>query len=388
MGRRAVVIVLDSVGIGYAEDAEKFDDVGANTLVHIAERFRDEKIPYGLPNMASLGLGNLASMPGVPRILEPKGSYGIMTPRAPCKDTTCGHWEMMGIILKEPFRTFPDGFPKEVVERLETETGHRFIGNKVASGTVIIEELGREHLESGALILYTSADSVLQIAAHEEKIPLEELYRVCRIARRIADEYRIGRVIARPFVGEPGSFRRTSNRHDYSFIPPEKGVQEAVSGAGKPVVGIGKIKDIFAGVGITDSIHTSGNRDGMAKTLEAWGELEEGLLFVNLVDFDMLYGHRRNWKGYGEALMEFDRFLPDLLEEIGPDDLLLITADHGNDPTFKGTDHTRENVPVLVYSPSIKPTDLGRRQTFADLGATVAWWLDVSWDGAGTSFWQ
>ncbi|MBU1238183.1 phosphopentomutase [Myxococcota bacterium] len=380
--KRVLLIVLDSVGIGAARDASEYGDAGSDTLGHIADRFHQESIPFDLPNLAKLGLAHLK--PQVSKVpVEIQGSYGILEPRSIGKDTTTGHWEMVGVILREAFPTYPQGFPAEITSALEKATGVKYLGNKASSGTTILEELGERSMLEHSPILYTSADSVLQIAAHEDIFSIKELYLFCEKAREIADQYKIGRVIARPYTGEKGSFTRTPRRHDYSMTPPPPTVLNAIVDHGLPVEGVGKIFDIFNGAGITASTPTTSNANGIAVTMERFGALEKGLLFVNLVDFDMLYGHRNNWRGYGDSLMEFDRALPEILSLCGPDDMLLITADHGNDPTWPGTDHCRENVPLLVYTPGQQGMNLGTRRTFADVGATVARHLDVPWSGAG-----
>ncbi len=382
--RRVLLIVLDSVGIGAMPDAGEYGDQGAATLQNTAEAVGG----LSLPNMAGLGLGRIADIEGVEAVPEPAGFFGKLALKSVGKDTTTGHWEMAGRILTEPFALYPDGFPPQIVEPFIAATGRGVLGNKAASGTVIIEELGAEHLRTGKWILYTSADSVFQIAAHEHKIPLEQLYDACRTARDLLDEHRVGRVIARPFVGEPGSFTRTYNRHDYSMKPDGPTVLTVLADIGVPVIGVGKILDIFAGVGVDRSVPTHGNADGLEKTKELLQELERGLIFVNLVDFDMTYGHRRDPEGYAAALQEFDRHLPALIEGLRADDLLLLTADHGCDPTFEAhTDHTREYVPLLAYAPAQAGAgDLCTRETFADLAATVAAAFGADWKLAGESF--
>jgi phosphopentomutase len=382
--RRVLVIVADSAGAGELPDAASYGDAGANTLLHTAQAAGGLR----LPNLQRLGLGSILQLPGVPPAARPAGFYGQMAERSPGKDTTTGHWEMMGLVLDRPFPTFPRGFPPEIVEPFVQATGREVLGNKTASGTAIIEELGEEHLRTGKWILYTSADSVFQLAAHEEKIPLEELYAACRTARQLLDRYRVGRVIARPFVGSPGSFQRTYNRQDFSLEPTGPTVLEALHRAGVPVVGVGKIHDIFAGRDIDRSLHTEGNRDGLQKTAALLGEIENGFIFVNLVDFDMRYGHRRDPRGYARALEEMDLYLGEIQNLMRAGDLLLITADHGCDPTFAAhTDHTREYVPLLLWWPGLKEGgSLGVRGTFADLGATVAEALGVQWAGPGEGF--
>ena len=369
--RRIAVIVLDSVGIGELPDAEKFGDLGSHTLGHIIER-----VPHiQIPNMQKLGLGNIADLSTLKAVDQPIGVYGKMAEISAGKDTMTGHWELMGLHTTTPFNVFADGFPEELISQFEQETGRKVIGNKPASGTEILKEYGEEQMKTGAWIVYTSADSVFQIAAHEDIIPLDELYRACEIARRLTlvEPYTLGRVIARPYVGEPGNFTRTSNRHDYAVKPPEPTVMNALKDAGKDVIAVGKINDIFTGEGVTEAYPTKSNAHGIQTTIEQLKKPFEGLLFTNLVDFDSLYGHRRDPEGYAKALEEFDAAVPRLLELTGPDDLLIITADHGNDPIHPGTDHTREYVPLLIYSPSIQAgKSLGTLETFADLGATIA----------------
>jgi phosphopentomutase len=384
--RRVIVIVLDSAGIGELPDAASFNDIGAATIQHIAEAVGGLK----LPNLEALGLGTLAAIKGVAAVPAPQGYIGKMAELSIGKDTTTGHWELMGLIVKDAFRTYPTGFPLELIEQFVAATGRGVLGNKAASGTAIIDELGAEHLATGKWILYTSADSVFQLAAHEEKIPLAELYKACETARKLADSWRIGRVIARPFVGKPGSFVRTPHRHDYSMPPVGPTVLTALEKAGIPVVGVGKINDIFAGVGVGRSYSIVDNADGLARSLALISELTYGLLFVNLVDFDMQYGHRRDAPGYAHALQEFDQALPRVLAALEQQDLLVVTADHGCDPTFaEHTDHTREYVPLIVWSPCLKTGgSLGVRASFADVGATVAEAFGVGWQGAGTSFFR
>lgn len=382
---RICVIVLDSVGVGELPDAASFGDVGANTLGHIAEAAPGMK----LPAMQRLGLGHIIDIPGIPPAEAPLGHYGKMAEQSVGKDTMTGHWELMGLTVTTPFHTYPDGFPDELIRRFEQETGRAVIGNKPASGTAIIDELGERQMETGAWIVYTSADSVLQIAAHEDVIPLDELYRACETARRLTtdSEFSVGRVIARPYIGAPGSFQRTANRRDYAVKPPGRTALQALAEAGLDCIGVGKISDIFCGEGLTASHPTKSNADGMAVTERLLRGRFRGLLFVNLVDFDSLYGHRRDPLGYAGALEAFDRGLPALLDALGGDDLLIITADHGNDPTFPGTDHTREYVPLLAWSPSFAQSrPLGVRRTFADVAATVTDNFGVSYPGAGSSF--
>lgn len=383
--RRITVIVLDSVGIGELPDADRYGDAGAHTIGHILERMPGLE----LPNLRKLGLANIAPLGEWAEEREPIARYGKMAEVSAGKDTMTGHWELMGLKVQTPFRTFPDGFPAGLIAAFEEETGRSVIGNKPASGTEILDELGPEQMRSGAWIVYTSADSVFQIAAHEDVIPLEELYEACRIARRLTlrDEYSVGRVIARPYVGQPGAFVRTPNRHDYALKPPQPTLLNALKNGGLQVVAVGKINDIFSGEGITRALPTKSNAHGIEVTLDELSRTFDGLLFTNLVDFDSLYGHRRDPAGYGRALEEFDRAVPALLERLGPDDLLVITADHGNDPVHAGTDHTREYVPLLAYSPSLAGGgSLGVRETYADLAATIADNFGVPGTGNGRSF--
>ncbi|WP_240377646.1 phosphopentomutase [Bacillus piscicola] len=383
--KRIFVIVMDSVGIGEAPDAALYGDAGADTLGHIAERMNG----LNLPHLEQLGIGNSKELQGVSQVSEPSAFYGKMQEISHSKDTMTGHWELMGLYVNEPFRTFPDGFPTDLIAKLERETGRKIIGNKVASGTEIIAELGEEHMETGAIIVYTSADSVLQVAAHEEVVPLDELYNICERARMLTYDapYKIGRVIARPFIGTPGAFTRTSNRHDYALKPFEPTVMNKLKESGFDSLAIGKISDIYDGEGVTESIRTTSNMDGMQKIINTAERDFTGISFVNLVDFDALFGHRRDVAGYASALEEFDTALPELLNKLRTDDLLLITADHGNDPTHHGTDHTREFVPLLAYSPGHTPGEnLGLRHTFADVGATIADNFHVHPPENGTSF--
>jgi len=367
--RRAVLIVLDGAGIGSLPDADRYGDAGSATIPHVASAVGGLR----LPTLQRLGIGGIAPIEGVPPATCPLAFFGKAVERSAGKDTTTGHWELMGLVTEVPFPTYPDGFPPDLLGAFERAIGRGTIGNCVASGTEIIDRLGAEHVASGKPIVYTSADSVFQIAAHEGVVPLETLYEYCRIARRLlVPPHEVGRVIARPFLGEPGSFRRTSNRHDFSLVPPGDTVLDLVRGAGLPVTGVGKIGDIFAGRGLDRSLPTKGNVHGMETTLACVAEQPEGLIFVNLVDFDMLYGHRNDPQGYAAALEAFDAWLPALLERLGPGDLLGITADHGTDPCFPGTDHTREYIPVLFYQPGVAGRDLGVLESFADLGATIA----------------
>ncbi|TRY28062.1 phosphopentomutase [Brevibacillus sp. LEMMJ03] len=382
---RVFLIVMDSVGIGELPDAARFNDEGAHTLGHIAERVDG----FVVPHLQALGLGNIAPLRNVPAAEAPKAHWGKMKEISIGKDTTTGHWEIMGLHVSTPFRTYPNGFPAELIREFEQRIGRKVLGNKVASGTEIIEELGEEHMRTGDVIVYTSADSVFQVAAHEEVVPLEELYRICQIARELTlrDEFAVTRVIARPFVGKPGAFVRTANRHDYSVKPFAPTVMNRLVEAGLTSIAIGKISDIYADEGITRSIRTKDNMDGVDQLLKTMNEEFTGLSFVNLVDFDAKFGHRRDPEGYGRALMEFDARIPELLGALGDGDLLIITADHGNDPVHHGTDHTREYVPLLVYHKGIvQGSDLGVRGTFADVGATIAENFGVKAPEIGESF--
>lgn len=382
---RFIVIVLDSVGIGEGPDAAAFGDVGSHTLGNIARVVGGLKLPH----LEALGLGNIAILAGVAPQLKPAAAYGKMAEVSAGKDTSTGHWELMGIHLNQAFPLYPEGFPPEVMDRYEAESGRGWLGNYPASGTVIIDELGEEHMRTGKTIVYTSGDSVFQIAAHEEIIPVEELYRICRIAREILrGKHEVSRIIARPFIGTPGHFERTANRHDFSVKPPEPTLLDILSGAGLMVYAVGKINDIFDGEGIIESVHTQDNMDGVDKTIAAMRDRRErGLIFTNLVDFDAKFGHRNNPAGYGQALVEFDQRLPEIMDALAEDDVLVLTADHGNDPTFPGTDHTREYVPILISGAAIRPgVNIGVRQTFADLAATIADTLGVKPPPRGTSF--
>lgn len=380
---RAVLIVMDSVGIGEMPDAHRYGDEGSNTLANTAAAVGG----LALPHFRELGLGNIHPILGVEPVARPLASYGKMSEASPGKDTTTGHWEMAGLVLDRPFPTFPNGFPPEILEPFEAAIGVKVLGNRPASGTEIIRELGETHMKTSRPIVYTSADSVFQIAAHEEVIPVPELYRMCEIARRILDPYQVGRVIARPFVGKPGSFRRTYNRKDFSYPPVGKTLCDRLVTAGTAVVGIGKIENIFAGHGITRDIHTEGNADGLEKTLQAIRETPRGLVFVNLVDFDMLYGHRNDPAGYAAALRAVDARVPALVDALADGDLLLFSADHGCDPTTPSTDHSREYVPLLAYRKGGHGgEDLGVRATFADLGQTLADLFGIPPLPNGTSF--
>ncbi|WLR56469.1 phosphopentomutase [Mesobacillus subterraneus] len=383
--KRVFLVVMDSVGIGEAPDAEKFGDKGSHTLGYIGEKMNGLK----MPNMGELGLSNIEEIKGIAPAEKPLAYYTKMEEASNGKDTMTGHWEIMGLNIQTPFQVFPDGFPDELISELESRTGRKIIGNKPASGTEILVELGEEHVKTGALIVYTSADSVLQIAAHEEIVPIEELYDICKIARELTldEKYMVGRVIARPFTGEPGDFKRTSNRHDYALKPFGRTVMNELKDSGLDVLAIGKISDIYDGEGVTESLRTVSNMDGMDKLLQTLDQDFTGLSFLNLVDFDALFGHRRDPEGYGKALEEYDARLPEVFEKLKEDDLLIITADHGNDPVHYGTDHTREYVPLLVYSKGmIEGKELPVRKTFADIGATVAENFNVKMPEHGTSF--
>lgn len=376
-GPRAVLIVLDGVGCGELPDADEYGDVGSNTLANTARAVGG----LHLPALQRLGLGNLTQLCGVPPISTPEAAFGKLAEQSAGKDTTTGHWEMMGIIRREPFPTYPQGFPPEVIEPFEAAIGRSTLGNRPASGTVIIEELGPRHLETGSPIVYTSADSVFQLAAHESVIPVDELYALCETARRLlTGNHAVARVIARPFAGEPGRFVRTPRRRDFSLPPPCPTLLDLLCEAGRGVLGIGKIHDVFAGRGLTRRLSTGSNADGIEKTLAELRSVAEAFLFVNLVEFDSKYGHRNDPAGFAEALTAFDQVLPELLAALRPNDTLLLTADHGCDPTTPGTDHSREYVPLLATGPQVRPGPLGVPDTFAVLGATVADVLGVPTD--------
>ena len=381
---KVILIVLDSVGIGALPDAAEYGEAGCDTLCHIAEAVGG----INLPNLARLGLGKIVAAPGVDSGEPVVGAYGRMAELSTGKDTTTGHWEIAGVITTDPLPTFPQGFPPELIQAFEARIGRRVLGNKTASGTQIIEELGEEHIRTGFPIVYTSADSVFQIAAHEEVIPLQELYVMCRAARALlTGKWAVGRVIARPFTGRPGAFTRTPNRRDYSLAPPEKTVLDALTEKGIEVVGVGKISDIFAGRGLSRSVPAKNNEEGVDRTIEAWLALKNGLIFTNLLDFDQSCGHRNDPAGYAAKLEEFDRRIPELLELVAGGGWLFITADHGNDPTTPSTDHDREYVPLLVYGDRVKAgTDLGTRRSFADIAATLSEIFDLNFQSPGQSF--
>jgi len=382
--KRAILVVLDGVGVGANPDARAYGDDGASSLEHCAQAVGGLE----LPNLGRIGLGNITPILGTPPAENALGSYGRMAETAAGKDSTTGHWEMTGLVLHKPFPTYPHGFPASLVKQFEKAIGREVLGNKAASGTEIIKELGEEHLRTGRPILYTSADSVFQLAAHQDVIPLEELYNMCRIARgMLTGEHAVGRVIARPFTGTPGNFTRTEHRRDFSLPPVGTTLLDVLKDGGKEVIGIGKIEDLFAGRGLTRRDHTETNKDGMAATL-GWLERDfTGLLFVNLVEFDMLWGHRRDSQGYAQALRDVDKWFARVQKVMRSEDAIFFAADHGNDPTYRGSDHTREQVPLLAYGQPVRAgVNLGMRSTFADLGQTVAQAFDVSPLVAGTSF--
>ena len=380
--KRVFLIVLDSVGIGAMEDAADFGDAGTNTL-----RSAAKGTCFHMPNMKQLGLFNIDGIDWTDGAKEPRAVYGRMKEASRGKDTTIGHWEIAGLISRKPLPVYPEGFPEEVLNAFSEMTGRGVLCNKPYSGTEVIKDYGDEHVKTGKLIVYTSADSVFQIAAHEDVVPVETLYEYCRMARKLlSGEHSVGRVIARPFIGQSGNYQRTPKRHDFSLEPPGETMLDAIKRAGKEVIGVGKIKDIFAGRGITSYVYTKGNGEGIERTLEYLDQEFEGLCFINLVDYDMLYGHRNDIEGYARALSEFDDALPFILAKLREDDLLMITADHGCDPGYiVSTDHSREYTPLILYGKSIKPANLGTRDTFADIGATVLEFLEIKGDIAGKS---
>ncbi len=385
MKKRFILIVIDSVGIGELPDAGQYGDAGSNTLVNTARAVGGLRMPH----MAALGLGNITSIAGVPPAADPDANYGKMAERSAGKDSTSGHWELMGLVTEKPLPTYPEGFPADIIEPFQKAIGRKILGNRAASGTVIIEELGEEHLRTGQPIVYTSADSVFQIAAHVDVIPLEELYRLCGIARKqLHGRHAVGRVIARPFTGPAGRFVRTPDRKDFSLPPQGETVLDQLKADGWPVVGIGKIEDLFNGRGLTEAVHTRNNTEGMLRLQEQMGLVDRGALLVNLVDFDMLWGHRNDPRNYARGLEEFDRSLERILPLLRRGDLVVISADHGNDPTTSSTDHSREYVPLLAFGPGLtRGVDLGIRKSFADLGATVAERFGLKGTGQGRSFW-
>ena len=380
---RAIVIVLDSLGVGELPDAAAYGDQGSNTLGNIARR-----VTLHVPALRGLGFGRLVDLPGGPDERDIGAAWGKMAERAPGKDSVTGHWELMGLVIDRAFPVFPDGFPQAVIREFERRIGRKSLGNFAASGTAIIEDLGPEHMRTGAPIVYTSADSVFQIAAHEETIPVEELYRECRVAYElVVDGLGVGRVIARPFVGAPGRFQRTPNRRDFALPPIGETVLDRASAAGYPVIGIGKIEDLFAGRGITRAVHTKSDDEGMDEVERAMDEVEHGIIVANLVDFDAMYGHRNDVRGYAANLERIDARISEVVARLGARDLLVLTADHGNDPTTPSTDHSREYVPLIVAGPGVRGgTDLGVRSTFADLGQTLADMFSLPALPHGTSF--
>ncbi len=382
---RVILMVLDSVGIGELPDAHLYNDVGSNTLGNIAKLYPNLHIP----NLVKLGLGNIDPNNQLTATATPTAAYGKAIEKSSGKDTTTGHWEICGLVLEQPFPTFPNGFPAAFIQQFEEAIGTKTIGNKTASGTTIINELGDEHVVTKHPIVYTSADSVFQIAMHESVYPIEQQYKICQTAREmLVGEYEVGRVIARPFIGQSGNYTRTSSRKDFSVLPPDN-LLDAIQKSGQTVFSIGKIVDIFAGKGISNYVKTANNLEGIKQTIQAIAKPTNGLIFTNLVDFDMLYGHRRDVVGYAKALMEFDAYIPEIISQLKSDDLLIITADHGNDPSAPGTDHTREYIPIINYSNNIKAgKNIGTRQSFADISATIAEALSVNLQTTGKSYFK
>lgn len=380
--RRAAIIVLDGLGIGAAPDAQSYGDQGSNTLGNVARAVGG----LSVPRLETLGLGRCAELAGVAPVATPAAAHGICEPASPGKDSTTGHWEICGLVLEAPFPTYPDGFPGAVIDEFARLTSRGVLGNKPASGTAVLDEYGAEHRRTGSWIVYTSADSVFQIAAHEETVPPGELYAACLTARELLrGQYGVSRVIARPFVGEPGAWKRTAGRRDFSLAPPGPTLLDRLAERQIPRVGVGKVDDLFAGRGIT-SIHTETNAEAYALIEGALAAMQRGLLLANVIEFDQTWGHRNDVQGFWGGLVELDRSVPRLLNGVREDDLVIFTADHGNDPTTPSTDHSREIVPLLVFGPRVRPADLGRRRTFADIGQTVADFLGVPALGAGTSF--
>lgn len=383
--KRAIVIVLDGIGVGEAPDASAYGDEGSNSVGNTAQKIGG----LAVPNMQKLGFGNIIPIEGVPETQDVRGAWGKLQPKSAGKDSVTGHWELMGIYLEHPFPTYPNGFPDDIVQKIEEATGVTFIGNVVASGTIIVQEMGAEHVRTGNPILYTSADSVFQIAAHEEVIPLERLYEICEIARGIlVGEHGVGRVIARPFIGnEADGFTRTKNRHDYSITTPSASIIDSLAENGKTVASVGKIYDLFGGQNISAQYPAKTNLDSLQQLEKALDEVDEGLIFVNLVEFDQNFGHRNNYEGYANAIREFDAYLPKIMAHLNDDDLVFISADHGVDPTTDSTDHSREYVPLLVFGGGMdKAVNLGTRATLADVGATIAEIFDVETPQIGSSF--
>lgn len=382
--RRVILIVLDSVGIGELPDADLYGDKGSNTVGNISKSIGGLE----LPNLEKMGLGNIDDIAGIKKNKLPEGAYGKCSELSKGKDTVTGHWEISGVVLDKPLKTFPDGFPDSIIEPFENKINRRIIGNKVASGTKIIEELGDEHVKTGCPIVYTSADSVFQIAAHEEIISLEQLYDMCKIARKmLVGENIVGRVIARPFIGKNGNYTRTSNRRDFALDPFGKTALEYIKEAGLKVMAVGKIEDIFNGKGITDAVHIKNNMDGVDKTILYMKQQAEGFIFTNLVDFDMLYGHRNDVNGYAKALVDFDRRIPEIIQNMNSEDILIITADHGCDPTTVSTDHSREYIPLIIYGDQVKKNiNLGIRKSFCDIGKTILDIFDIKNSLNGESF--
>lgn len=382
--KRIHLIVMDSVGIGEGPDAKAFNDEGSHTLKHTLEGFSQD-----LPNLQKLGLGNIDALPVIDKVEQPQAFFTKLSEASVGKDTMTGHWEIMGLNIMQPFKVYPDGFPDELVQEIEALTGRKVVANRPASGTQIIDEWGEHQMQTGDLIVYTSADPVLQIAAHEDIIPLEELYDICEKVRELTKDpkYLIGRIIARPYVGEPGQFTRTANRHDYALKPFGRTVMNELKDADYDVIALGKINDIYDGEGVTKAVRTKSNMDGMDKLIDTAKEDFSGISFLNLVDFDALYGHRRDKPGYAQAIKDFDERLPELIDVLQEDDLVIITADHGNDPTADGTDHTREYIPVLMFSPKInKYYELRQDDTFGSIGATIADNFDVQLPKYGSSY--
>ncbi len=383
MVKRVIWIILDSVGVGALPDAAQFGDVGSNTLCNTVKA-----TGITLPNLERLGIGHIEGVDCLEKVKQPIANFGRSLEKSMGKDTTVGHWEMAGIHSPNPLPTYPQGFPDEIMIPFSEKTGRQWLANKPASGTAILDELGAVHMKTGALIVYTSADSVFQIAAHEEVVPIEELYRYCQIARELlCGEHGVARVIARPFIGKPGAFERTANRRDFSLSPPGVTVLDQIKSEKKSVIAVGKIEDIFNGQGVTESIHTKDNMDGVDQTLKYMETIQEGLIYTNLVQFDSHWGHRNDPKGYAKGLEEFDQRLPEILQNMAEEDILVINADHGCDPTTPSTDHSREYIPLLVYGKNIKAgVDLGTRETFADIGQTIGDVLGVAPVCEGTSF--